>query len=73
MRGLSWGIAAIWSLICWGAYGIVSLVAWILATLGLSSVPILGWIIGFVLGLSVWIIVAVWLIGLAVILLARRG
>lgn len=73
MRGLSWGIAAVWSLICWGAYGVVSLVAWVLASLGLSSVPILGWLIGIVLGLSVWIIVAVWLAGLAVILLVRRG
>jgi Na+/H+-dicarboxylate symporter len=73
MRGLSWGVAAIWSLICWGAYGILSLIAWILATIGLSSIPVIGWLIGFVLGLGVWIIVLVWLIGLAFILLVRRS
>ncbi len=73
MRGLSWGIAAIWSLICWGGYGVVSLIAWIMTTIGLTSVPILGWLISFILGLGVWIIVAVWLIGLAFILLVRRA
>lgn len=69
MSGGRIALFVIWSAICWIAYGGVKLLAWILTGIGLGGVPILGWLIDVAYGLSVWIIVLVWLAVSAVVLL----
>jgi hypothetical protein len=73
MTGGRIALFVIWSAICWVAYGAVKLVAWLLYSVGLGGVPILGWLIDAAYGLSVWIIVLVWLIVGAIVLLASGG
>ncbi len=62
----AWAAVAVWSLIAWGAYGLLDLVGG-LAAGGAGSIPVdptasatVAWIVNAVKGLGLFAIVAVW-------------